>query len=132
MNALRRRGEGLLAPGERGALYATPGPITHGVAIVELQGSLDRATVPILREKIARQLAGGAKNLVLDFSRAEILDEDGIELLAAYAAMLGASSGTFLLAAVRPRTTAFLRQSELGRELRVHHGVEQAVAGGSA
>ncbi|TDB89512.1 anti-sigma factor antagonist [Actinomadura sp. KC216] len=106
------------------------------LAIVTLNGELDVATAPQLRERLAAVLGEGADHLVLDFARLSFIDSSGLSVLtAAHRLVHGTGDGhpgsqpnrTLVLAAVIPRIRETLRTTGLTRVLPIYSTADLAI-----
>lgn len=84
---------------------------------VTLQGKLTAVEVPALQPELTRELAGGARELVIDFAKAGALDSTGIGLLIACHNSLNAVSGVVRVINVAPEIMKLLQSMRLAGRL---------------
>lgn len=115
-----------LEPGVAGGLYVRE-ETRAGATILTLHGSLDRWTVPILRNRIAPLIQSGNRNVIVKLSGAEITDLEGLEFLTALLTAARRDGGDIALAAVRPATLKLLRTVEADAAFAIHPTVDKAL-----
>jgi anti-sigma B factor antagonist len=112
------------------------GPVTSGVlngpdgaVIVAIEGDLDIASAPAVRERLLSLLRPGACRLVIDMSAVRYADASGLAVLVSThrrAVLLG---GGLRLVAPRPEVAAVLTVTGLSRHLAAYPTVRAAVGG---
>jgi anti-sigma B factor antagonist len=100
-----------------------------GAVVVALDGDLDIASVPALRERLLRLLGPGASRLVADMSAVRYADASGLEVLLSTQRRAVLLGGTLRLAALRPEVAEVLNVTGLSRQLATYPTVEAAMAG---
>jgi anti-sigma B factor antagonist len=99
-----------------------------GVQIIELDGELDLAFSPILRELLAEYTEVKCKALVLDFAAVSYVDSSGLATLIEYVRNAQVFDGKFALANVSTRVRTVLELVRLHEFLPIHHTVADAAA----
>lgn len=86
---------------------------------LELNGELELATVPVLRQQLESVEEGGAEVIVVDMSGLEFIDSTGIALLIDSDRRLNENGNRFLLIrSESPAVARVLKLTELDRRLR--------------
>lgn len=99
-----------------------------GIVVAALDGDLDIAAVPAVRERLLGLLRPGAIRLVIDMSAVRYADASGFEVLVntrRRAVLLG---GTLHLAALQPEVARVLAATGLSRRLGTYPTVQAAMA----
>ncbi len=104
----------------------------HDAIVVPLEGDLDIAAVPALRERLLRLLRPGASRLVLDMSAVRYADASGLGILLSTRRRAVLLGGALHLAALRPEVTEVLLVTGLNRQLATYPTVQAATAGWEA
>ena len=99
-----------------------------GGAIVRVEGSLDRGTVPLVEEEARRQIDRHGARLVLDLSPTTFIDAAAIQLMDTLSAHAAAVGGTLLIVLTCPRAHRLLELAPAREELCVVVSVEEAMA----
>lgn len=89
-----------------------------GFTIARLEGDLDIATVPALRERLLDALSG-VRLLIVDLSGVSFCDTSGLAMLIGTQRGAGARRITVRLAAPRPQMTELLRSTGLDRRFTI-------------
>ena len=116
-----------LAAGDVGPVALTAA-VAPGEAVAALEGDLDIASVPAVRERLLSLLRPGACRLVIDMSAVRYADASGLEALVntrRRAVLLG---GTLRLAALRPEVARVLTAAGLSRHLGTYPAIQFAAA----
>ena len=105
----------------------------HGedVAILVGGGELDYAATPVLRQRLAEQLDGGVRHLVLDLSSATFIDSTAIGALVASVMQLREHGGGSLMVVCADENRRVLRILEIAGIdglMTLHSSREQALA----
>jgi anti-anti-sigma factor len=98
-----------------------------GAVIVALEGDLDIASAPAVRERLLILLRPGACRLVIDMSAVRYADASGLAVLVGTQRRAGLLGGWLRLAALRPEVAAVLTVTGLSRHLAVYPTVQAAV-----
>jgi anti-sigma B factor antagonist len=111
------------------------GIVTHAVrtgrdsaVIVAIEGDLDIASVPAVRERLLSLLRPGASLLVIDMSAVRYADASGLEVLVSTQRRAGLLGGTLRLAALQPAVSRILTVTGLSRHLATYLTVQAALA----
>jgi anti-sigma B factor antagonist len=96
-----------------------------GCVIAVLQGELDIASAPALRE----ELHPGASRLIIDLSAVGYADASGVAILVGIGHRAGLLGGWLRLAAPAPEVTRVLSVTGLGRHLVTFPTVSEAITG---
>lgn len=86
---------------------------------VRPSGDLDLYTVPRLRSRIDELLAEGWRDIVVDLSRLDFVDSQGLGLFVTLKKLVGAAEGDFRLASPSPAVARVLDIAGLTRVLEV-------------
>jgi anti-anti-sigma factor len=119
-------------------------PVTEGVGIVRhsvrtgrdsavivaIEGDLDIASVPAVRERLLSMLSPGLSLLVIDMSAVRYADASGLEVLVSTQRRAGLLGGTLRLAALQPAVSRILTVTGLSRHLATYLTVQAALADG--
>ncbi|MEU5876265.1 STAS domain-containing protein [Spirillospora sp. NPDC047279] len=106
----------------------TPAPRRPGRTVVALNGALDVAAAPALREHLRGELAHSARLLILDLGEVVSCDATGLAVLIGTQRRATGAGVTLILAAPTPQITKLLRITRLDRVLTVHPTVDDAIA----
>ena len=90
-----------------------------GLTIARLEGELDIATTPALRERLLGALGPGVRLLVIDLSGVSFCDVSGLAVLIGTQRRARARGITVRLAAPRPQMAKLLRITGLDRSFTV-------------
>jgi anti-sigma B factor antagonist len=112
-----------LAAGDVGPVVTAPGE-----TVAALEGDLDIASVPAVRERLLSLLRPGACRLVIDMSAVRYADASGLEVLVSTRRRAVLLGGTLRLAALRPEVAKVLIVAGLSRHLGTNPSVRAAVA----
>jgi len=96
------------------------------LAILEVAGELDAATVPRLREQLEQCLSGGCRWLLVDLQALEYIDSTGLGLLIGAAKRLAAAGGDLTIACARSNVMRVFEISGTGPLLHVKTEEAQA------
>ena len=99
-----------------------------GDTVVALDGDLDIAAVPAVRERLLSLLRPGASRLVIDMSAVRYADASGLEVLVSTRRRAVLLGGTLRLAALQPEVARVLIVTGLSRRLAAYSTVRAAVA----
>ena len=99
------------------------------ITIVQLEGSLDSNTSPQAQQAIDGILAGGAKKLVVDFSKLDYISSAGLRVLLGTAKKLTASAGTLRLFGLNESVREVFQISGFSTILAVARTEEDALRG---
>jgi anti-anti-sigma factor len=113
---------------DAGPVISTVMADRNGAVIVALDGDLDIAAVPAVRERLLSLLRPSGIRLVIDMSAVRYADASGLDVLVntrRRAVLLG---GSLHLAALRPEVARVLTASGLGRLLGTYPTVQAAAA----
>ena len=98
-----------------------------GAAVVVLEGELDLAAAPALRERLAQATAGAPRGVVLDMAEVSFVDSSALrELLRAHTGVRE-RGGTLVLAAVGPTVARLLELTRTTDVLALAPDVDQAL-----
>ncbi|HVT67700.1 MAG TPA: STAS domain-containing protein [Trebonia sp.] len=95
--------------------------------IVALDGDLDIAAVPAVRERLLSLLGPGASRLVIDMSAVRYADASGLDVLVGTRRRAILLGGTLHLAAVQPEVARVMMVTGLSRHLGTYPTVRAAV-----
>src|ERR1700758_2251633 len=90
-----------------------------GLTIARLEGDLDIATIPALRERLLSVLSPGVRLFVIDLSGVSFCDAAGLGMLIGTQRRATARGITLRLAAPRPQMAKLLRVTGLDRSLTI-------------
>jgi anti-sigma B factor antagonist len=97
--------------------------------IVAVQGEVDIATAPKLREKLVELASQGAQKVVVDLDGVEFLDSTGLGVLIGGMKRLRGLDGDLTLVCTQPRILKVFEITGLNRAFTIHDSVDAAVAG---
>src|SRR6185437_10656482 len=112
-----------LAAGDVGPVVTAPGE-----TVAALEGDLDIASVPAVRERLLSLLRPGACRLVIDMSAVRYADASGLAVLVSTQRRAVLLGGGLRLAALRPEVAGVLTVTGLSRHLAAYPTVRAAVA----
>jgi len=101
-----------------------------GWTVVGLDGQLDVATAPQLRQALQEAHHGGATRLVVDLAGVVFLDSMGLGVLVGASRRSRAAGGELVLAAAGERIRHVLELSRVAEIVRVVGSVEDVVTSG--
>lgn len=96
------------------------------VIVLAVEGEVDIATAPKLREKLVELAASGAKRVVVDLEKVEFLDSTGLGVLIGGMKRLRSVDGDLPLVCTQPRILRVFEITGLNRAFTIHDSVEQA------
>lgn len=99
-----------------------------GVCVLQLEGEIDLAVSPQLRDTLAQHAKARRPALLLDFSAVSYVDSSGLATLIEYVREAEEFGGKFALAAVSQRVRTIFELVRLHEFLALHDTVETAVA----
>lgn len=99
-----------------------------GGAIVRVEGSLDRGTVPLVEEEARRQIDRHGARLVLDLSPTSFIDAAAIQLMDTLSVYATAAGGTIIIVLTCPRAHWLLEVVPAREKLCVVTSVAEAMA----
>lgn len=97
-------------------------------AVVRVEGELDVATGPALRDRLIELVDGGVRHVVLDLGTVPFLDSSALGVLVTGLKRLRIAGGTMRLAACRPPVRAVMKITSLDRVFFLYPSVEAALA----
>jgi anti-anti-sigma factor len=97
------------------------------VTIVSLEGELDIATTPALRERLLNVFRPGARLLVIDLSGVSFCDVSALAVLVATQRRAGRLGITVRLSAPRPQVTRLLRVTGLDQCFTIRATLDDAL-----
>jgi RNA polymerase sigma-B factor len=100
-----------------------------GTDVVEVQGSLDIATTPRLRTVLLGRLAGGARRLVVDLSRTDMIDCTAVGVFFLVRERAEQRHGTLRAVAADGIVLRVLEVTGVAKTLGAYETVSQALAG---
>ena len=103
------------------------GPIGD-CAVLQVQGEVDVATAPVLREQMRDLAAKGVAHLIVDLGRVDFLDSTGLGALVGGLKRLRESDGSLALVISTPRILRVFQITALTRPLGVQRSVQDAIA----
>jgi len=108
----------------------TPAVVTApgNAVVVALDGDLDMASVPAVRERLLSLVSPSACRLVIDMSAVRYADASGLAALVSTRRRAVLLGGTLHLAALRPEVASVLIATGLSRHLQAYRTVQAAVA----
>lgn len=95
--------------------------------VIEVEGSVDLATAPRLRENLVDAANRPARHLVVDLSRVDFIDSTGLGLLAALSKRIGARGGCLRLVVTTDPVRKPLRVTGLDKLFDIRTSVDAAV-----
>lgn len=98
----------------------------EGIAVLELSGTLDAATVPQVREALLAAV-GASERVVVDLSRVERVFSSGLSLLLTVHRAAEQAQSTLVFCGARPFLREILRITMLDRVFRTAVDMDQAV-----
>jgi len=105
---------------------------TGGITVAELEGELDIASAPALREQLLSLLRPGSSRLVIDLSKVSFCDASGLAVLVSTGRRARLLDGFLRLAAVSPQVGRVLHITGLDRNLASFPTVQAAATGPGA
>jgi len=96
------------------------------VTVLTVEGEVDIATAPKLREKLVELAAGGATRVVVDLEKVEFLDSTGLGVLIGGMKRLRSTDGDLTLVCTQPRILKVFEITGLNRAFVIHDSVDQA------
>lgn len=99
------------------------------VALVEVHGTLDIATTPRLRTMLLGGLSNGAGRLIVDLSRAKMIDCSAIGVFFSVREHAEQQRGTLRAVAAQDMVRQVLEVTGVAKTLGAYDSVEQALAG---
>ncbi len=99
-----------------------------GVTVAELDGELDTASAPALREQLLGLLRPGSSRLVIDLSQVSFCDASGLAVLVGAGRRATLLGGFVRLAAISPQASQVLQATGLHRHLASFPTVRAAAA----
>ncbi len=97
--------------------------------LVAVQGEVDIATAPKLRERLVELASQGAKQVVVDLDGVEFLDSTGLGVLIGGMKRLRGLDGDLTLVCTQPRILKVFEITGLNRAFVIYDTVDAAVAG---
>jgi anti-sigma B factor antagonist len=96
------------------------------ITVLTVEGEVDIATAPKLREKLVELAAAGATRVVVDLEKVEFLDSTGLGVLIGGMKRLRSTDGDLTLVCTQPRILKVFEITGLNRAFTIHDSVEQA------
>jgi anti-sigma B factor antagonist len=107
----------------------TTGVELHGDwTVVRVNGEVDIATAPRLREQLIELVADGHHRLVLDLDGVEFLDSTGLGVIVGALKRARSQGGDLRLVCTRPRLTKVFRLTALDRAMPLSATTEEAIS----
>ena len=103
-------------------------PLPGEVAVVRIDGVLDRDAAPVAREQIAATVAKGYKKLIVDLSAVPHVDGPGVQTLAYSLHRLRHDGGDLRIAAPTQPVKQRIVVAALDDVLPIHATIEDALA----
>jgi anti-sigma B factor antagonist len=103
-----------------------------GHSVLEVGGEVDVYTAPVLRERLAQLIDGGARSVVVDLSRVDFLDSTGLGVLVGALKRLRAAGGGLSLVCTKEPLLKIFRITALDQVFTVHDSVEAATSSPAA
>ncbi len=97
-------------------------------AVVAINGKLDMVTAAEFRSKVDEALAGGAKRAIVDMAELSYMSSAGIGALTAIAIQFQKAGGELRVANVQPNVQKIIEICGIGKMVRVHASVAEALA----
>ncbi|HUJ08208.1 MAG TPA: STAS domain-containing protein [Streptosporangiaceae bacterium] len=101
----------------------------RSLLVATIEGALDAAVAPALRESLRRLLHKGGGRLIIDLSAVTHADINGLTVLVGTGRQASLLGGLLRLAAPAAELSGLLRTTGLDRQLRVFPSVEAAISG---
>jgi anti-sigma B factor antagonist len=98
------------------------------VTVLTVEGEVDIATAPKLREKLVELAAGGATRVVVNLEKVEFLDSTGLGVLVGGLKRVRAHEGSLRLVCTQERILKIFRITGLTKVFPIHSSVDEAVA----
>lgn len=96
--------------------------IVAGRPVLQLQGEIDLATVPLLRDRLAKAIGAHAGHeLLVDLDGVTVLDDTGLGVLLGAAGRARERGGDVVLVCSTPRLTDRLDATGFSRAVEVRH-----------
>ncbi|MFD9461802.1 STAS domain-containing protein [Streptomyces sp. NPDC060027] len=99
-----------------------------GIALITVAGELDVETAPELRNRLADQIRGGHRHLLLDLSAVPFMDSSGINALLKAHDETGRAGGSVCLVSPAPVVRRVLDLTGVSLTIASLDGVEAALA----
>ena len=96
------------------------------ITVLTVEGEVDIATAPKLREKLVELAAAGATRVVVDLEKVEFLDSTGLGVLIGGMKRLRSTDGDLTLVCTQPRILKVFEITGLNRAFAIHDSVDQA------
>jgi anti-sigma B factor antagonist len=98
------------------------------IAVVRLGGRLDLLSAAAVKQRLAQEIAGGHRQLVVDLNEVEFIDSSGLGALIGGLKAARVAGGDLRIARPREQARTVLRLTTLDRVLRGYETVEEAAA----
>ncbi len=99
-------------------------------SVLAVQGEVDVATAPKLREKLIDLVNGGSSYIVIDLSGVEFLDSTGLGVLVGGLKRVRTLDGELTLVCDEPRILKVFEITGLTKVFTMHATVDEAVSAG--
>ncbi len=83
--------------------------IIRGIRIVDISGRLDDCTTPDARSALDTLIAGGDRTILLQCSKLEYINSEGLRLFLASLQKMRAKGGTLCLSCLQPQVRKILK-----------------------
>ncbi len=100
-----------------------------GWAVVAVQGEVDVATAPRLREQLIDLVSNGGTRIVVDLERVDFIDSTGLGVLIGARKRVRTHDGDVKLVCTEPRIVKVFEITGLDQVFQIHPSLDDAVAG---
>ncbi len=100
------------------------------VTVVTVEGEVDMATAPTLRERLHALVADGRRTIIVDLEKVDFLDSTGLGVLIGAMRRLRSADGDLIVVVTQPRIRKVFEITGLDRAFRMHDSVDDALAPG--
>ncbi len=101
-----------------------------GWAVVAVQGEVDVATAPRLREQLIDLVSNGGTRIVVDLERVDFIDSTGLGVLVGALKRVRTNDGELSLVCTEARILKVFEITGLTKVFAIHSSVDEAIAAG--
>jgi anti-sigma B factor antagonist len=114
--------------GDSGMLQVHEEQLEGGALMLAIEGELDLATAPKVREPLERAIEAGTKHVIVDMLSCGFIDSTGLGVLLHAAKRLEESGGAMALVCVDDQIKRLLELTMIDRTIPVFDTAEEAMA----
>ena len=97
-----------------------------GFVVLAIQGDVDLASSPRLREQFIELVRGGHRNVVVDLTAVDFIDSTGLGILVGAFRRLRQQGGDMSVVCTRPRILQLFEITGLAKVFAIHASVDAA------